>query len=264
MKIFKIKYKKGNWKGLEFGKGNKLLIAFPGFDDSPEKFKLLDPSLGKEYLCYVISLPFSNKEEWLTQDFDIDDLIFLVEHILSETNSSEFDMIGHSFGARVVQHLVFKYSNQINRIYLLAPDGLRTSIYNMELVPRWLKISITKLMKNPSAFNSLQDRLFKIGLLSRFNYFFLKKYINDDEKRRQLFGTWLSQDNFRSKPKLFRKYIKQADIRTFIFIGDQDEIIPLKAIENLSNGLSQVSYTILEKEDHWIVNSRLNKYLDMR
>ena len=116
--FFKIKYKKGSWKGLKFGKGNKLLIAFPGFDDSPEKFNLLEPSLSVEYLCYVISLPFSNKEEWSGKDFNIDDLVFLIDHILIENDIKEFDLMGHSFGARIVQHLVFKYSSQINRIYL--------------------------------------------------------------------------------------------------------------------------------------------------
>ena len=205
-----------------FGEGKKLLITLHGFGDRGQLFSVLQPALNRHYTVY------HGLTKWPHDQFTQKDLLAIINLIRNEIAVEKFDLMGYSFGGRLTMSMLDTLGDQIERLYLIAPDGIQTKwLININLVPRIAIQTLYHLLKQPSWFLYLLDRSFRLGLTSKYVYNFARSHTGTPKRRKRLFGSWLSLAYFKVNRKEVKQYIQAQNIPTYLYFGAQDKIIPL-------------------------------------
>src|SRR5688572_691438 len=116
-----------DWNITRFGTGSEILFAFHGFGEEGRTFLNLQESLGKYFTVYSIDLPFHGGTV-VRQGHPGQKEIYEIMHMMiQQTGTENFSLAGYSMGGKICLDLAGRFAPQINRMILLAPDGIRTS-----------------------------------------------------------------------------------------------------------------------------------------
>ncbi|MEM1323913.1 MAG: alpha/beta hydrolase [Bacteroidota bacterium] len=244
-----------------FGAGEKLLIAFHGYGDlGGQVFEQLEEGLGGRYTVCAPDLPWHGQTQWPEASFDLEDMRALVGHIVREEGQRRFELMGHSFGSRLLLCLLSEFIDQVDRLHLLAPDGLRRVIAYDWLPPRWMRRTLIRSLSSPNWLLTLQEGLFRLGLQPKASYNFVRYNLGVPERRERLFRFWMSLDSFRLAVQPTRALIKAKELPIDLYMGRYDRIILLKYGEAYIEGLPKARLQVLEK-GHQVIGKELNALL---
>src|ERR1700744_3326350 len=111
-----------------WGTGSRILFAFHGYGESSESFAFLAEALGRDFTIVAMDLPFHGETEWKEAElfFDPGDLPALLEAIAEGLPGRQqgWWLMGYSMGGRIALQLLELAAPRIERLVLLAPDGL--------------------------------------------------------------------------------------------------------------------------------------------
>lgn len=214
-----------------FGRGPDLLLAFPGFADYGGSFLPLAPALSEHFTIFAIDLPFHGDSLWKKASFDPADMRELTETLLAQHPCDSFSLLGHSMGARIVLNLLPYYSNRINHLILLAPEGFNAPYLNkLERLPQGLFGIGQALIDRPGWAISLTQALARVRLLDRFSQKFVEFHLATGERRRRLKGTWKAITQLPVRQKVIRPALAQGNTNTLIVLGKKDSVIAAKQV----------------------------------
>lgn len=247
---------------LKFGKGDKLLIALHGFGDRAKLFLSLEPALKKNYTVYAIDLPYHGQTQWQEDSFSKRNMIDIFDLILKQEHKKRFELMGFSFGGRIILASLFELINQLNKIYLIAPDGIQTKgIFNAMLVPIWFRRLLEKWINKPDLMVKIIEKGHQIGLINKFNFNFIQQNIATAKRRERIFKTWVSLSDFSVDLKKVRNLLKKNSIPVELYFGKWDKIIPLEVGKELSDGIPNVRLNVID-EGHLLLNEKLNEMIN--
>jgi pimeloyl-ACP methyl ester carboxylesterase len=256
-----LKYENSKVHFYRFGNGNRLLIALHGFADEGAMFLKLEESLKESYTVYSLDLPFHGLTEWDKEEFDEKDISVLFKMILQKENKERFDLMGFSFGGRIVQKMLFEWIPQVDKVFLIAPDGLKTKWLSLvNLMPRWFKSFLKWILLKPDWFINLVKHFYRWGFINRFLHNFVCFHFGTKEKRDRVFHTWYSLGNFKINPKKVKKLLRQYPISVDMYFGSHDKIIPLSTAVLLSAGMPNIRVFEIDA-GHLLVDAKLNVLL---
>jgi pimeloyl-ACP methyl ester carboxylesterase len=187
-------YKASRINYLRFGTGPKPAFCFHGYGEEANSFSFLEKDAGDQYTFFAIDLPYHGQTHWNEGlIFTIDDLSEIIQLLLSQamteqrlTNNDQLSLIGFSLGGRVVLSLYEKMHFQIEKLILLAPDGLKVNFWYWLSTQTWVgnKLFIST-MKHPGWFFFLLRILNKLGLVNASVFKFVNHYIGDQQAQQQ-------------------------------------------------------------------------------
>lgn len=256
-----LKYKKSAVHFKRFGAGQSLLIALHGFADEASMFSVLQNSLGEKYTVYCLDLPYHGLTKWRGEAFDQKDIIAVVKIILEKESKQRFDLMGFSMGGRIVQKILFDCIENVDKVYLIAPDGLDTKwMFKVNLIPGFLKSFLKWILQKPNWFIKLIRQLYHWKLISRFIYNFVYYHLHTEKKSARLFNTWRALDHFRIQPRKVKKLLQEYNLPVALYLGNRDEVVPLASAKLLSEDMPNVKVYVLD-EGHLLVNDQLDQLL---
>ena len=256
-----IKYQSHKVHCLKFGEGVDLLIAFHGFGDRAGLFTALEDALEPHYTVYAIDLPYHGRTEWQSEVYHPEDIQMIIDQILERESQQSFSLMGFSFGGRIVQTILPHYIQQIPRLFLLAPDGIRTRwMFNLVMMPRWLRYLLRRLLHHPRWFIQMIGWFHRRGFITRFIHDFAYNHIYTEERRDRIFCTWISLDGFNPRFQQIKKLLRRYPIPVELYFGERDEVIPISAGKEMSEGMPNIRLHILQ-EGHRLVDTQLNELL---
>lgn len=260
-----LNYNSSKVEYIKFGEGKKLLVAFHGFGDSASLFKVLQPALSLKYTVYALSFPYHGKTQWNTDLFSKEDILEIIKLILEKENKTNVTLMGYSMGGKVVLNMIPILSEILDKVYLLAPDGIKTHIlYDIHNLPNWFIDSVKWLMKKPRLFFKVAKFFHKNGLLSKFLYDFTKNHFSTYEQRQRFFNVSQSlQDSFGPNIKKVKSILNDKNIEVEMYFGVRDQVIPPEAGTIFSRDLKNCHYQTLNK-GHLIIDRELNEILTKR
>jgi pimeloyl-ACP methyl ester carboxylesterase len=214
-----------------FGNGNKWLFCFHGFGEDGKSFKVLEDVLGGEYILVAIDLPFHGKTTWnegllITPD----DLLTILDKIVENNScinlSSKFSFLAFSLGGRIALHLLQLIPSKIERVVLLAPDGLQLNFWY------WLGTQtnlgnklFSYTMKKPKWFFTMMNVAGKMRLLNKSIIKFARYYLDDSRERELLYKRWTTMRKFKPEASLIKNKIDKYDIPVRLLFGKYDRMI---------------------------------------
>lgn len=257
-----LTYRSSQIHYLQFGAGEKLLIAFHGFSENSNSFLVLEKSLGKTYTIVAIDLPYHGETKWNEpHHFTKDDLLHIVQMFLEKYTHKRFSVLGFSMGGKCALYTVKSFAPQIDELFLLASDGIKTNkIYNVAVYPKWGRELFKTTIKHPGWLFTIIKIANACKLLSPWLRKFSEVHMETKQKRERLYNTWISMAEFNPDIRLVKENINAHNVKTFLFFGMRDEVIPVSVGENFAAGLTNCTLTKLER-GHYFIDDKLNPFI---
>ncbi|HXB08301.1 MAG TPA: alpha/beta hydrolase [Puia sp.] len=249
-----------------WGTGGQLLFAFHGYGESGESFAFLEKALGRDFTIVALDMPFHGETEWKEDQLFLDpqDLIGLLEAIAAELPGREpgWWLTGYSMGGRVALQLLELSPKRVQRLVLLAPDGLfvnpwywlatRTVAGNRLF--RWT-------MKRPGWLFFLLRAGNTLRVVNPSLYKFAAHSIDDDRVRGDLYTRWTTMRGFRPRLRHIAGQIRELGIPVVLFYGSYDRIIPSKRGEQFRRRISPNGRLTLLPTGHQLLQPKFVEVL---
>jgi pimeloyl-ACP methyl ester carboxylesterase len=226
-------YKDSKINYLQFGSGQKIAVCFHGYGENAGSFVFLEKYAGSVFTFISIDLPFHGKTEWKDGfDFSAGDLANIVHEILKTNNLAAKDgnpfltLIGFSLGGRMVLSLYEMMPQHVEKILLLAPDGLKVNFWYWLSTQTWAGNRLFSFtMHHPGWFFGLLKLFNRLGLVNAGIFKFVNHYIRDKEIRKLLYLRWTSLRKIKPNVKKIKALISTHETRVNLVYGQHDRII---------------------------------------
>jgi pimeloyl-ACP methyl ester carboxylesterase len=223
-----IKYRQSFINVYFFGEGDKYLFCFHGYGEDGRSFEFLKNFLGNEYTLIAMDLPFHGKTTWneglLMSPQDLINILDLITS--SKGTENKISLLGFSLGGRIALHLLQTIPSLIEKVVLIAPDGLHVNFwYSLGTQTIIGNKLFAYTMKKPGWFAKLVNFGNKIKLLSSSIVRFTHYYLDDEQERFLLYQRWTTMRKFKPNVYLVRKAIEKYKINVRVLFGSYDRII---------------------------------------
>lgn len=237
------------------GSGTEPLLCFHGAGQDGEScFKPFAQQVGNRFVLYAFDLFYHGNSGCLNGvEFSDNEVITkdiwqkYLSQFLQENNITRFSVAGFSMGGRFALATIEAFPHNINEVFLMAPDGL---------TDHWLYVLATRFAFTRRVFkviafqqNKLQrlgKLLQKLGLIDPSIIRFAEAMMNTPEKQQQIYRTWVGFRSLRFNPKKLAQLIELHLIKTWIFVGKYDKIMPLKEVYSFTHQLKDSRLVILD------------------
>lgn len=229
------------WSYLDNESGDELWLAFHGYGQEAEIMHHFMQSLRPNARVLSFDLPLHGKTE-VSGKFNLtknvlltSDLADLLGRVLRENAAKNCSLIGFSLGGKLVLKLVELVPGKIDRIVLIAPDGLKTNPISNFATNTALGRACFRLVINfPQPFFAVSKMLSTSGLMHKKIHDFVTDQMGTKAKREKVFNTWQMFKQTKPDLKDVRSKIWRYHIRPTLVFGKRDRVIHPKLAKKLS------------------------------
>jgi len=208
---------------LRIGEGEKILFAFHGFGQNPHVFECLKAFL-PNYTIYSFDLLSFGKTP------QKEDVYKLIQTFCTNYKIEKFSVLAFSIGAKMALSIVEKFSEKIEKICLVAPDGFKKSFW-YEFAVSWIgKPLFWRFIKKPHQIFKIAYYLQAFKFVKNEQIRMAQKYTDSAPKRFLLWRTWLANQYLYPNHKVLQQIYTTQNIATYIFLAENDEVIPAQPI----------------------------------
>lgn len=223
-----------------YGEGDKTLLILHGWMASIPAVAPIWQFFMRSRKVVVLDFPGQGGKSGIPKTaWGIPEYSDMVKKFMEELNLDKPDVIGHSFGGRVIIYLASKYPELFNKIVLTDAAGLKRKTS----LKKWFKVRSYKLGKFfLKVFNSKDKYEEKLNELR-------KKYGSSDyaalssDVMRETFNRVISLD---LKDNL--KYIKNP---TLLIWGENDTDTPLYMAKTMEKEIEDSGLVVLKNAGHF-------------
>ena len=259
-----LAYKNSTIWYYRFGSGPRGAVCFHGFGEDASMFGFLTNYAGNQYTFYSIDLPFHGKTEWKEGlNFTHKDLLQIVEAITQEgnqeqaTSEQKLSLLGFSLGGRIALSLYQAMPDKIEKLVLLAPDGLKVNFWYWLATQTWLGNKFFAFtMKKPSWFFGLLKLLNKLKLVNASIFKFVNYYIGDAEVRRLLYARWTTLRKLKPNVGKIKNKIRENKTPVRLIYGKHDRIILSSVGEKFQKGIKEHCILTVIHSGHQVLHEK--------
>lgn len=245
---------------LKSGRGNSPLICFHGYGETADSFALLEPHLSETYTLISIDLPFHGQTRWNEGlNCDPGEMLDIVEKIGIQEGIplAGITIAGYSMGGRVALSLVEIIPEKIERLILLAPDGLKMNAWYWLATQTWIGNRLFRFtMHHPAWFIDSLRLLNRINMVNQSIYKFAISYLEDKQMRADLYTRWTAMRAFKPSSKKIKALIMEHKIFVDLIYGKFDRMIRYERGEAFCKGIGSACRLTVLNAGHLLLHTR--------
>lgn len=242
------------------GTGDRVLLAFHGFGQSSEVFTALSSSLSDSYTTYQFDIFFHGNSEWGSGEQPLEKEFWnrLMKKFLNEQSISTFSLLGFSMGGKFVLATLEAFPDCVKEVFLLAPDGIKTSMwYSLATYPVALRNLFKSMIKKSNRFHAIANSAFRIGLIDQGILRFVESQMNTEEKRKRVYYAWVVFRHLKFNMASIARIINENNIRLVMILGKFDKVITEKNMRNLLHKVKDYQLETLEAGHNAVVGASI-------
>lgn len=253
-----------------YGSGQKPLLAFHGFGQHADVFRVFLPLFGERYTIYSFNLfhhgnsqypPGRIKENTLTKDEWSELILAFTEH----EKIDQYGLLAYSLGGKLALMLAEMCAHQIDMMYLFAPDGIKKNFwYYFASNTAVGKSSYGYILDHPAFFFKLVTWCRKTGLINRKVERFALQNMDSHEKRQLVRDVWLT---FRKTNPNMKKVIEEVKLHQIPVVqcfGKYDRIIPPRLGSYFSRAINQPDGFYVIPTGHDLLSEKTVRFLQKK
>jgi pimeloyl-ACP methyl ester carboxylesterase len=245
---------------IKTGSGPEVMLLFHGFGQDHRAFKhfLLSPS--NDYTYYSFDLFFHGGSEWNNGEAPIEKYLWkeIFEKFLAENKIEKFSITAFSLGCRFAFACIEAFPERTDKVYLIAPDGIKTSFWYTIATYPWMCRKIFKSMiKHPFLFKTLVHSLYELHLTDKSLLKFAEHQMNTLEKRERAYYAWVVFRHLTFDLETLSQLINTNNIPITLIAGKKDPVIKAKSMDGLIKRLKHCSVEILNTGHRGILKDPL-------
>lgn len=232
----------------QIGSGSKLLLAFHGYGNNCDIFEGLCKALSAQYTCLSFDLPHHGKSSWDVEHLTEQQIMAVVNECKTKFNVDKVSLVGYSMGGRVCLKLTELMPDVIDKVVLIASDGLRfNSFYYFLTRTTSGKALFGSFLKNPKPYSYFIETVRKLKMVNTIRYNFAMRYIRAEEDRNFLLKVWPCMSLLIPDINRLKTIIPQNNIQVNLFMGKHDTIIPVSLGKQFIQNIPSAQLTVLDK-----------------
>lgn len=244
-----------------FGKGPGKAICFHGYGEDKTSFSFLEALAGSQFTFFAIDLPFHGNTQWKGGDFQAEDLREILASILGQHAAREkLTLIGFSLGGRVALSLYQLVPEKIEKLVLIAPDGLKLNFwYWLSTQTRAGNRLFRLTMKRPHWFFAFLKMLNRLGFVNTSIFKFVSYYVHDKEVREELYHRWTTLRRLRPHLGKIKSLVRQFGTPVRLIYGKHDRIILPSRGEKFRKGIEPQCELKILPSGHQVLHEKHGK-----
>ena len=194
-------------------------------------------------------MPHHGKSEW-SKDVILTRTALneLARELMVQHGTEKVSLMGYSMGGRVCCTLIEDMPECIDKVLLMATDGLSVNKHYYFFTQTYLgKRMFSNMLEGPERYFNFVKWMKKRGWVNESQYKFVKYYVGDEAGRVQLGKIWPAMSGLMPDREKVRAAIRKYHIQVTLFMGKYDKVMPPVLAENFKSGLDSVQLHILEK-----------------
>jgi pimeloyl-ACP methyl ester carboxylesterase len=264
MNSYYIKHKHTNFHYRRFGTGPKLVFAFHGYGRDSYTFYFLERTLGKSHSIFAIDLPFHGLTDWNKDlTFHPEYMVQVIQEIQKQQGAAgqPISLMGFSMGGRIALHLAQVLHKHVERLVLIAPDGLKVNFWHWLSTHTWLGSKLLHYtIYHPQWLLKILAVAERIGLITKSIASFVHYYMDDEDQRLILFRRWTTMRKFKPTLNKLKRSIVRNNIKVRMLFGRHDKVILFGMGQQFIKGIeTHASVTIIDAG-----HNLLNEYNSQR
>jgi pimeloyl-ACP methyl ester carboxylesterase len=242
------------------GNGQKNMLIFHGFGQDMNVFEYLSSHLARHYTFYVFDLYFHGKSIWGKgeQTLEKSEWRDTVNLFLEENSLQDFSLAGFSLGGKFVLATFEAFPERTREIFLIAPDGIKTSFwYSMATYPAMLRNFFKSMIMNPEHFLSIARLLNTTGLVDKGLIRFAEYQMNSEEKRRRVYYSWVVFRHLTFNLDVLARMMNENRVKLTMIVGKYDKVITPSNMSGLLTRVTDHKLEILESGHTGLINQSI-------
>ena len=231
-----------------YGRGAEALLAFHGYGQDHAVFQVMDQALGNRYTLYCFDLFFHGRSSGSSRKelVSLSEWCELIQHFLKTHAITRFSLMGYSMGGRFALALTGCLAARIDRLILMAPDGIKSSHWyqfasTSALGNYWLRATVT----NPKPLFTAIRLARQLGLVEKGVLKFAQGHMDTRRKRHAVYSRWTALRNVKPDLRTVIRQCNEQHIRVEIYLGQYDQIVKAKPVTALRKKLKNSSLCYL-------------------
>lgn len=268
MQSHHIAFKNSRIHYRQFGNGSRLLFCFHGYGRESDTFYILERRLGSIFTIIAIDIPFHGRTEWkdetVVKPGYLQQILQQIRSSLHKENS-KFSLLGFSMGGRIALYLTQLMPSQVERLILLAPDGLHVHFWRYLVSDTWLgNKAANYTMHHAKWIEWILNKAEKRNIIHNNLADFVRYYLDDEEHRLMFYHKYISMRKFKPSLNKLKRLIKKYKIPVKMMFGRFDKVIPYAGGEKFREGIEEfVSVKIVETGHHLLSEAHVDKIVQL-
>ena len=238
----------------KIGNSDKILLAFHGMGQDFSCFQKFAQTFENQYTTYVFDLPYHGKSGGINGDIYQENEVITkeiwqeyLEKFLAENQIQNFSIIAFSMGGRFALATVEAFTEQIDNLILLAPDGITEDPKYILATRYGFTRKIFKfVIQNNERYHPFANLIARTGIIHKKVVKFAKMMVDTPQKQEQLYQAWVGFHQLRFDIQKLAQLINNQKITVKIFMGKYDKLLPLNRVFPLTKNLKNVELIELE------------------
>ena len=247
----------------KLGNGPAILLAFHGFGQTNEIFRPLNTSLGAQFTIFAIDLFFHGNSQYVgNQLLKKQDWQRFIAAFLDEQRIVRFSLLGFSLGGRFSLAIVEAFSDRLDQLILLAPDGItRSPWYRLATGSAAGRGLFRYVLRHLLMLNAFGHTLTRLGFLNRTAMRFAEISLGTPEQRKLVYQSWTQFRLITPDLTIISKLLNENSVQVRFFTGAFDRIVPGSYILPLTQRLRHYELTVLKTGHNHLIELASEKLM---
>ena len=262
-----IHYHRNTLHYAKAGNGKHPLLVLHGFGQDHTLYVPLLKSLSQKYTLYIVDLFFHGKSEWNEGERPLEKSTWnnILGILFREQHISTFSVLAYSLGGKFALATIEGYPRQIKEVFLLAPDGIKTSFwYSMATYPKGLRNFFKSMIFHHERFLWIAKKLNGSNLVDKGLIRFADFQMNTEAKRRRVYYSWVVFRFLTFDMKKIARLINENDIRLTMIVGKYDKVIRPDNMRRLLKHVKNFRLEVLESGHTGLIRESLSILIEDR
>lgn len=225
------------------GEGPNLVILH-GWGTNSGVMAYMGRKLSSNHTCYILDLPGFGMSDEPEVAWSVSDYADMVETFIKELGLSPVDILGHSFGGRIILKLAprDKERKLLNKVIITGGAGMKPK----RGIKFYLRKYTAKLLKLPATLlpGTLRDKFLDSLRSTR-----LWQKLGSSEYA-QLQGV-MRETFVKTVTEYLESELPRVPHQVLLIWGDEDEATPLYQGRRMEKGLPNATLTVIEGGGHY-------------
>lgn len=255
-----LHYKESSLHYTRMGSGAKILLIFHGFGQDHKVFHSLTESLSGIYTIYLFDLYFHGKSEWGYGETPLEKKHWqeTMGQFLTENGIDKFCLAGFSLGGKFVLSTLESFPAKTEEVFLLAPDGIKTSFwYSLATYPVMFRKIFKSMIRHHGRFMTIVNGLKFLGLMDKGLIRFAEHQMNTEEKRRRVYYSWVVFRRLGFNMDQIAALINEYGIPFTLITGKYDKVIKSRKMEGLTKRLKKFRSVVVESGHNGLIEASI-------
>lgn len=238
----------------KWGNGPAVMLCFHGIGQDGRAFEPFGRALASMFTVYSFDLFYHGQSSGLNGGtYQPNEAITphywaaILTAFLDEKKINRFSVSGFSMGGVFAFATAQRFATRLNQLWLLAPDGITTSLWYQFATGSGFGRGIFRFFLNRlPLLRNLSDTLVRLGWLDRSLARFVQSTLSTTEQRERVYRSWIGFRPLRPKLNLLAKTLNEHPIQVRIFLGEFDRVLPREAVQPLLNQLTTCELVIVK------------------